>query len=107
MANKYEEQLHRLERTQDKVQRATEQYQSDKEQLNLDIAEYATKRQDLDKLIGRLDRSEKQYHERQEELEWEVARLYVPTEFVGMSLAAKETSWQVLKKVKHAEYFSD
>jgi hypothetical protein len=106
-ANKYEEQLHQLERMQDKVQRATEQYQSNKEQLDLDIAEYATKRQDLDKLIGRLDRSEKQYHERQEELEWEVARLYVPTEFVGMSLAAKETSWQVLKKVKHTEYFSD
>ncbi len=89
------------------MQRATEQYQSDKEQLDLDIAEYATKRQDLDKLIGRLDRSEKQYHERQEELEWEVARLSVPTEFVGMSLAAKETSGQILKKVKHTEYFLD
>jgi chromosome segregation ATPase len=59
MANKYEEQLHQLEQTQDKLQRATEQYQRDKEQLDLDIAKYATKRQDLDKLIGRLDRSEK------------------------------------------------
>jgi chromosome segregation ATPase len=64
-----------MDRMQDNLEALVEKYQLDRQQLDKDIEEYATKKQHLDQLVKRLEASEAQYKDRQEALEWEVARL--------------------------------
>jgi len=52
-----------------------EKYTKEKKELEEEKQDILNKRQHLDALVGRLDRSEQQYKDRQDELEWEVARL--------------------------------
>jgi chromosome segregation ATPase len=71
----YTKKLNDMDRMQDNLEALVEKYQLDRQQLDKDIEEYATKKQHLDQLVKRLEASEAQYKDRQEALDWEVARL--------------------------------
>jgi chromosome segregation ATPase len=75
MSAEYERLVEQLDTMHENLAVATNKYRMDKERLERDIAEYGSRRKQLDQLVNRLDTSEQQYKDRQEELEFEVERL--------------------------------
>jgi chromosome segregation ATPase len=75
MSAEYERRVEQLDTMSENMAVATNKFRMDKERLERDIAEYGSRRKQLDQLVNRLDTSEQQYKDRQEELEFEVERL--------------------------------
>merc|ERR1711865_735319 len=75
LQKEYEARVYQMDQMGKNMNLLKHQFTKEKMEFEEEKHTMASKRKHLDALVGRLDRSEQQYKERQEESEWEVARL--------------------------------